>query len=626
MNPIRIGVLCLLVSLLSGGCSSPDIDSTRWYCVLDIDCGEGWRCVPTKAVTGETVGVCTRASAYVPGTGWDAGIDGGSIEADVSAGDASDATDPVGPPDGGSGDDAGSEPCSAGCDDSNPCTVDSCDGASGCSHAPVGGPCDDGDACTLGDTCASGACEPQSTVDCDDGDPCTTDSCDPALECTHVGASGPSCDDGEPCTTDDTCNDGACTGGASICQCETSADCQDDGNDCNGTLVCDGETGTCKVEPGTVVTCDPSSDTTCLAQKCLPSTGKCGFVAIAEGGACSDGSLCTTGDACKGGGCSGKPVTCDDGIGCTTDWCESKAGCKSSPKAEECDDGDPCTTDTCSVSSGCKHTPIPGCTPSCAKDDGLCLALGPADFGVAFKIVSIQFGDSGTPGEGLDLDPENGPSDCAPAGDCSDGIDNAFAGIGSFANDPLMDLVAGGDILLVGEAVGDVFGVFTLNLYNGELDVGSCDLQTQVCDYLVTESSLECDCSASMSFEGATAYDGTLDTGIAASGAVPFFLSAEGAMSAYRLRLVAQITAEDGALSFASGLLGFAVRKADLEAAIDSYPGEDIGGVSKSTVKLFLGAFKADIDTDGDGIDDAISCAYRLEAIGAHLVGVAATP
>jgi subtilisin-like proprotein convertase family protein len=59
------------------------------------------------------------------------------------------------------------------CDDGNPCTVDSCDPASGCVHTPIS---------------------------CDDGQICTVDACDPATGlCTHTGLS---CDDGNACTAD----------------------------------------------------------------------------------------------------------------------------------------------------------------------------------------------------------------------------------------------------------------------------------------------------------------------------------------------------------------------------------------------------------------------------------------
>lgn len=68
-------------------------------------------------------------------------------------------------------------------DDHNPCTVDSCDPATGVKHTPVaaGTSCSDGNACNGLEQCNSvGQCMAESPVSVDDGDPCTADSCDPA--------------------------------------------------------------------------------------------------------------------------------------------------------------------------------------------------------------------------------------------------------------------------------------------------------------------------------------------------------------------------------------------------------------------------------------------------------------
>jgi len=72
----------------------------------------------------------------------------------------------------------------AGCDDGNPCTLDSCGDDFACAHDAQDGTCDDGDACTVGDACKEGKCEAgEDPLDCDDGNPCTDDSCDPAAGC-----------------------------------------------------------------------------------------------------------------------------------------------------------------------------------------------------------------------------------------------------------------------------------------------------------------------------------------------------------------------------------------------------------------------------------------------------------
>ena len=69
------------------------------------------------------------------------------------------------------------------CSDGNDCTTDSCDPASGCKHVDValGAPCSDGDLCSVDDACIRGACIAGNPANCNDTNPCTTDSCDPLL-------------------------------------------------------------------------------------------------------------------------------------------------------------------------------------------------------------------------------------------------------------------------------------------------------------------------------------------------------------------------------------------------------------------------------------------------------------
>jgi hypothetical protein len=100
------------------------------------------------------------------------------------------------------------------CDDSNPCTHDTCEPEIGCMNTATSGErCDDGNACTLDDTCIDGACTGSSTVSCDDSNPCTDDICDPAIGCINTVTPGKRCDDGDQSTIEDNCNeDGICTG------------------------------------------------------------------------------------------------------------------------------------------------------------------------------------------------------------------------------------------------------------------------------------------------------------------------------------------------------------------------------------------------------------------------------
>jgi hypothetical protein len=124
------------------------------------------------------------------------------------------------------------------CDDGNACTDDACDPASGeCINEPV----QDGTVCDEGaGTCSSGQCveiDLCEDVDCDDSNDCTGDECDPASgECVN-----------EPVQDGTVCDEGAgrCSAGQCIvvdlCEnvgCASDNECVDDG-------TCDPETGMC---------------------------------------------------------------------------------------------------------------------------------------------------------------------------------------------------------------------------------------------------------------------------------------------------------------------------------------------------------------------------------------------
>jgi len=120
------------------------------------------------------------------------------------------------------------------CDDSNPCTTDSCDPATGCSSVEIN--CDDGNVCNGAESCdpASGSCVAGTPLSCDDGNVCTTDSCDPATGCSSVEIN---CDDGDVCNGEESCDpaSGSCVPG-------TPLSC-DDGLFCNGVESCDSTVG-----------------------------------------------------------------------------------------------------------------------------------------------------------------------------------------------------------------------------------------------------------------------------------------------------------------------------------------------------------------------------------------------
>ena len=77
--------------------------------------------------------------------------------------------------------------------------------------------CDDGDACTQDYVSENGECvclDQHPPVDCDDSNPCTADSCDSVDGCEYDLSTnnGTLCDDGDDATTGDVCIDGVCEG------------------------------------------------------------------------------------------------------------------------------------------------------------------------------------------------------------------------------------------------------------------------------------------------------------------------------------------------------------------------------------------------------------------------------
>ena len=219
------------------------------------------------------------------------------------------------------------------CDDKNPCTADSCDAGSGCSHAANAAPCDDGSACTLNDACVNGQCA-GTQKKCEDGSPCTDDSCDAKTGCSAV-ANTAACSDGDLCTVGDKCAQSKCESGK-------SKDCSD-GNACT-TDSCAPTTGNCSSSNTAGKDCDDGN--LCTDDACHAVLG-CGHVN--NGAKCDDGNPCATGDGCLGGKCmTSGTLTCDDKNGCTADNCDPKQGCVFSATTNGCDDGIGCTTnDAC---------------------------------------------------------------------------------------------------------------------------------------------------------------------------------------------------------------------------------------------------------------------------------------
>ncbi len=93
------------------------------------------------------------------------------------------------------------------------CAAGACDPATGgCVAAAIneGGACASSDQCVVGTTCQSGLCQGGAPLDCEDGNPCTLNTCDGATGCITMAAT-----DGLACADTDglACTDGACAAG-----------------------------------------------------------------------------------------------------------------------------------------------------------------------------------------------------------------------------------------------------------------------------------------------------------------------------------------------------------------------------------------------------------------------------
>lgn len=280
------------------------------------------------------------------------------------------------------------------CDDNDPCTVDSCDAATGqCIHTPLS--CDDGDACTK-DQCDSttGDCV-HETKACNDGNDCTKDSCDESTgQCAHFWLpwccqGDGDCDDANPCTVD------ACVGH----QCQTSPKDCDDGKPCSKDL-CDPTTGDCyyvgNCNDGNACTydfCDPAAGyickhgmlncndgDDCTLDACDPDLG-CVYTLdpncvpqCLTNADCDDQDPCTD-DECVESACNNwwnedcckKDADCDDGNPCTTDTCGGDQKCTNAPNTNPCDDGDPCTE-----ANTCENGTCSSGSPKDCNDDDDC--------------------------------------------------------------------------------------------------------------------------------------------------------------------------------------------------------------------------------------------------------------
>lgn len=520
------------------------------------------------------------------------------------------------------------------CDKGNPCMVYSCDPKNGCQETKREGPCEDGDLCNGTEMCVDGTCMPAvAPTDCDDKNPCTKDSCDPKTGCLHEPIAG-TCEATNKCVAIGVCKEGVCDLSPSkTCtnsdQCDAKELCFkgecvplkncDDGNSCTEDL-CEPTIG-CYTQlvqdaccTGSVNACDDKN--ACTTDICIP--GNPGEDPTCQHekntAACDDGDPCTVNDTCADGVCKGTPKNCNDNNPCTKDSCVA-GNCVNEAITGSCDDGKACSKNDHCVNGKCVGDETGcQCTPSFSSD--------------VTKITTMQIGTSGQPGEGLNVDEQ---STCAPSTNCSAGIDNAMAGFASLANTQLQTALTNGQILLLLEAKSIKYdgSTFPLSMHQGQLDPtnASCNVQTQTCQYQVSKAGIDSStCVALITLDNARITGNTLTAG-GADKKYSFALSiplSEGLAIPINIlyaHVQATVTKSGNTLTGLTGLIGGAVIKAEMLAAIDAIPPEKFAelGFSKDLVKNILNlAVKADLTIDGK---EAASIGLKFSSIKATITG-----
>jgi len=463
--------------------------------------------------------------------------------------------------------------------------------------------CSDGNACTLDDHCEAGVCTGGGLKDCNDDNPCTNDHCDESLGCVHDNIEGP-CEDDDLCTLQDTCVDGVCTGGQEVPDCDDSNPCTVD--------ACDPSVG-CVNDNDPAVACD--DDNECTLDNCNEETG-CGHEAVE--GPCEDGDMCTLGDSCVDGECQSGTDTpdCDDDNECTADTCNPIAGCIHAGVPGDCDDDNDCTVDdTClgGICSGVKTGLCPDCevTPNPHAN----------------KVTVLQMGTSGHPGQGLDLDGD--PTTCAPASDCSGGIDNELGLLAIFVNPAVTEAVENGYLMYVLEFVDFEADDdhFTVHFHGADLAESNllCDFQNDECEYHPLWVSFDAECNPLVSFDNAVLQGNTLTAG-GPGYTFPLQFSLinggqlELAIKNAQIEADVQLTQAGTQVFSMVGFIGGAVDKNELIDGVEKLPG-DAFPIDKETVKELLETFITnDLDTDMDGTPDSASVAVRFDTIPADIV------
>lgn len=479
----------------------------------------------------------------------------------------------------------------------------------GCGETPPdepsdGDPCDDQDPCSQADTWQQGVCV-GAPIECPSDGPCLVGECDPSSEnlCGLVPTEGP-CQASDACAQQGSCVEGACVSPGPM-ECDDDNPCTIDHCDTLAGCVYLPKQSPCCV--GIENLCE--DDNPCTDDSCDPVSAACEYVPNAE--PCDDGDPCTVDNLCAQGECQGLPKDCDDSNPCTDDYCATESGCITADlDGVPCDDLLACSTDDACVQGECVAD-----TSQC-----VCELAGAMD---AVQVIALALGQGGHPGEALDLDGDE--TTCSPASDCSAGYNNALGLISAFANESLQEAVDDGDLLLVASFDGAPSGSFVLGVYQAEQVDDACDPSTTSCELLLDPESVEAGTCEPLIHLDATLIGDQVHAGGPGSlfpFSLPLSAGANLNVILHDTQIQGTVTQENGEITAFHGVVGGAIPKAALSAAIADLPDEGLP-VDKVLIEAIMSAVEADIDTDGDGVGDACSIGFTLDGVDTVVSGFA---